>query len=699
MRRSTLLAALTAICAMLLGTAAATAQPGDPYEALLPGAVSYASLIASASAGASDLYLTQIYDYGGAQFGFTTDAGESAAWGYYFYSPSRDSMYAVIVGSQSGTVFTTLASGTFASASAAAPLALDTSGSFAHSAALAEKLRADADYQAFLNAHPDLNALSVRLVMIEGQQAYPLPPGMPVDKAVWVATTPSFGDSIHICYLPTGTGTLDCGTTFYRGLTYSVGMSTVSNVTFGVSNFGFFGGDIANQSAAFEAPAGSGNTYIFGAGLWFGARKRVGGSIAPRVFVTYDPNSGSSWAQPGEGYVDRLTFSVPELYNAGSFDRTTGEPTFGDFNWPLWLSGADTGASMMSPGTFVPLNGNRSAGGDLVRPAFVAGLAEQYVARYSDQDTTLYATNPDVGGFPLGLQFQENIFAQPGGLDHTVIVTYEIINRSSDTLFDAVAGVVTDFDIGQAANDRTRFYVQRPDLRTAIAWSGNEARPTPYGLLVMTLLEAPLTDDAGYITGDRAQFRTQGTVGTYQAWTIETDPSGSAERYSFMTSGDLDPDAGAGDYRGLLATEKFSMRPGDTAHVAVAYVVNRDRLAIAGSDPTLEGRIESVTNAYYGLAFSGVRTSESTSGALSLAAAPNPANDVVALRLTLGRASTASVEIYDHLGTRVLSRELGGLGAGVSLRTLDVASLASGAYIVVARCGGERVSLPLVITR
>lgn len=696
MRRLMLLAT-TAAGLLIIATSARAQQ--DPYPALLRGAVDYAEGVVGGFTGTNDAYLTAIDDYGGAQYGFTLDAGESKAWGYQFYSPSLDSNYIVIVASQNGTAFGTLGAGSFLEPRADDPPALDTTGAFVASSELAAKLRDDADFNAYRAQHPDAAGPNVGLAWLASPPLYPPPPSIASDKPVWLASLDRQGDSIHICYMATGTGAFACNTYYNK----SVGLfNTVidnGNMAFGVSNFGNFGGNgtVFPPAASFVAPGGSGNAYVFGAGIWVGARKRVNGSLQPKTFITYDPNSGASWATPGEGYDERTTWSYPDLFGSDQYDEN-GEG--GEFRWPLWLPSAENAATMMNPGTFVPLNGDRVAGSSFVRPAFVADVADQFVARYSDADTLRYDGNLDATGFPLGLQFQENIYANPGALDHTVIVSYDVINRSSDTLQEVSIAMVTDFDIGTATNDRTRFYGERPDLRTAVAWSANEARPTPYGMLVMTLVEAPVTTEAGRIDNSRrAEYRLGGTLGTYQAWKLEEDPKTSTERFFFMNSGERDGDQGAGDFRGLLASEQFMMMPGDTAHYAFSLVVNRGKLSVAAADAALETRIENIMNVYYGLEFSGVRTSVSRAGGLTLAVSPNPARDAIALRFGVARSASAKVEVFDHLGNRQLAHDLGVLDAGEQVQSLDITSLPSGAYIVVASCGSERVSVPIVVTR
>ncbi len=52
------------------------------------------------------------------------------------------------------------------------------------------------------------------------------------------------------------------------------------------------------QCSGLEWPRGSGHYFVFGAGLWIGARAESNGSSDSIVFVSYNMNSGASWANP-----------------------------------------------------------------------------------------------------------------------------------------------------------------------------------------------------------------------------------------------------------------------------------------------------------------------------------------------------------------------------------------------------------------
>lgn len=47
-----------------------------------------------------------------------------------------------------------------------------------------------------------------------------------------------------------------------------------------------------------EWPRGSGHFFVFGAGVWIGARVQLADKADSIVFMSYNPNSGSSWAHP-----------------------------------------------------------------------------------------------------------------------------------------------------------------------------------------------------------------------------------------------------------------------------------------------------------------------------------------------------------------------------------------------------------------
>ena len=74
-----------------------------------------------------------------------------------------------------------------------------------------------------------------------------------------------------------------------------------------VSNYGMFGHDAARGSAGGEWPRGSGNMYIFGAGLWFGRRTNNNADTNTTVGYT-TPAPGNPEFSPGPGRTRRRVF-------------------------------------------------------------------------------------------------------------------------------------------------------------------------------------------------------------------------------------------------------------------------------------------------------------------------------------------------------------------------------------------------------
>ena len=81
--------------------------------------------------------------------------------------------------------------------------------------------------------------------------------------------------------------------------------SLVSDVDFSTTNTGLFGLNVAKKGPGFTVPRGSKKSYLFGSGLWFGARKRVLDSSGvpvwrPLAFLAYNPSTAVGWGTPGE---------------------------------------------------------------------------------------------------------------------------------------------------------------------------------------------------------------------------------------------------------------------------------------------------------------------------------------------------------------------------------------------------------------
>jgi hypothetical protein len=489
--------------------------------------------------------------------------------------------------------------------------------------------------------------------------------------------------------------------------------SAVSGVDFQAMNDGRFGLNLRTLISGFTVPRGSNQTYMFGGGVWFGARKMNGGEMKKLTFVTYNPNSGVSWATPGEGYLapspDGDHPALANLFRSVDFDRQTGAYTGKAVapdtaaSWPLWLLPSEH-ASAMRPGRFAPYNAQRAVGPDgFSAPAFVLGADEEFVARFHDNDLERYEGSPVPGeGFPIGLQVEQNIYGWAGGtLKNAVVLSYMFINTSPDTLRDCVIGYMWDPDVGRPDNDAGAFYASRPELRSAYNYNWSVAgTEVGYGAFVTTLIAAPMVDASGFIdNGAREGFRLQGRVGAFRSWMIEEDPSTSEQRYDFMSPGRIDADTGPGDKRGLLATRKFSMRPGDTAYFAVGQgVIAAAPGESAGRDELERIAEEEMTFYYSPEGIVGVpRARDRADVALSLL--PNPARDRATVGFRLRAPGRVAIRLVNVMGEVVAAWSEDEPGAGEHRRELGLTGVAPGAYIVTVRTEEGESAARLMVVR
>jgi hypothetical protein len=482
--------------------------------------------------------------------------------------------------------------------------------------------------------------------------------------------------------------------------------STVSDVEYYATNYGIFGLNIVRGMAGFAVPRGSGQTYIFGSGLWFGAEKKVGDRMNKLAVVTYNPNSGSSWAVPDSFSQE----SRPEpLYHSVDYDHATGQPfvTSVTASWPLWLR-ADQEAHPMNPGIFEPSWAARSTGGNYRAPAFLPGVDEQFVSAFNDGDLKRYEKiSPDTAraiGYPIGLDIKQNIFSwKEGPFKDMVMIAFDIANVSGDTLYNCVAANMCDPDIGSSANDHCSYFARRPELRAAYAWTDAEAGKE-YKTLAMSIIEAPVVDEQGFIDNSaRDRYQLEGRVGTFRGWTIEEDPLSPEQRYDFI--GDhtkLDADQGPGDKRALIGSNTFSMRPGDVAHFTVLFgVVDGRPSEIAVGDPSeFEKMVELANVAYYsrGSFLLSAPREAAVPGGSQAVVIPNPASGIATIRFSSG-AGAATLRVTNGLGEVVMVRDLGRLERGMHDAAIDVGSLPSGPYLVSVAAGSTIATTKLTVAR
>ena len=382
-----------------------------------------------------------------------------------------------------------------------------------------------------------------------------------------------------------------------RGSLFDLQQNTISNIQFYTTNYGIFGLNVAGNSGGGFWPRNSNNAYIFGGGIWFAALKRLEGAtdLSKLVVISYNPNSGLSWMSPGriedgDGIInDADNIAKYRTYFSTDFDLSTGEPfdAADGPNWPIWdVEANETLKRDRYLGRYIYDVDDRSRETYPKGPAFIS--QEDIVSVFKDTDLTLYEGGRESRrrrGYPMRLDFEQTIYSWGfGDYKDFMFLSYKIINRSQDTLFECFMAPAMDMDIAPRANqrngadnDRTRFYEEDPTLDLAVQWSeGNRGENgAGFGYIGFDFLESPAVDVDGFLRTDKKFFDNDEQLGlvTFRNWVIQNDPTGDEERYDFMAAQIRDGDSDAGDKRFLMATGPFNLRPGDTATVVVGLII------------------------------------------------------------------------------------------------------------------------------
>jgi len=206
-----------------------------------------------------------------------------------------------------------------------------------------------------------------------------------------------------------------------------------------VTNYGTFGYGIGRSGG--EWPAGSGDMYIYGAGIWIGCIKRTAGG--PDTFVSngYNPNSGKSEMTPG------CYDNAGGGYSSRTFERVYITPDFppNPADFPSSLQD-----SVLTP-LKIPL-GNETI------PTYFHYIPRRAVstgdawAVFNDADPANHTAGRTPR--PIGLEIYQTIYSWnlPWNRD-IVFFKLDVRNRSTDTLKDLYLGIVCDADVGNATDD------------------------------------------------------------------------------------------------------------------------------------------------------------------------------------------------------------------------------------------------------
>ena len=383
----------------------------------------------------------------------------------------------------------------------------------------------------------------------------------------------------------------------------------VSNIDFFSTNYGILFLNVAAGVAGGRYPR-DGQPYLFGGGIWFGAQKFQPDdptdpnsplSLKKMSVISYNPNSGRSWMAPGEvtqPYQTSRLDGSPEglnkyrMYFSTDYDPFTGAPfdvtdiQNGGPNWPIWDTDSDEQFLVdRYVGRYVSDVNQRTRETFTKGPAIVSG--EDIVSVFKDTDLTRYElgkARAEREGYPLGLEFDQRIYTWGfGQFQNFIFISYNIVNKSPDILYDCYVAPALDTDIGRAPNDRMRTLIPNAaddTLDVGVQWSETTQGDQGFGYMAADFLESPAVfgpghPEEGFIRNDKKFYTNEEQLGlhTLRNWIIDIDPQTPEERYQFMAEETRDGDNGPGDKRFLQSTGPFNMRPGDTARVVVGILI------------------------------------------------------------------------------------------------------------------------------
>ena len=436
--------------------------------------------------------------------------------------------------------------------------------------------------------------------------------------------------------------------------------NTVSNIEFFTSNYGIFGYDIARNLGSGYWPRGSRNQYIFGGGMWFGAQKKdiFLGEPRTRFFcnVSYDPSLAASWMTPGrieEGVPDKQNLTKYRVYFSTNFNPKTGEAyeKKDGPNWPIW----DTGLDPYTPsydssndslkfgryfGRYINDVDRRNSVNWPKGPAMISG--EDIFSTFNDADLTRYQGGPALRrsqGYPLNIQMEQMIYSWGfGDYKNFIFVKFDIINASTDTLWNCWMAPIMDVDLSRApalaigaANDRVRYYDTDDTLNMAFQWTDPQFGEGGFGFgyLGFDWLESPATIrhfgntwvydttivggdikidssqlfreikkvDSDFVRKDSAFYVNSSQLGlrTFRNWSSADDIREDFARYQFISQGGNQLGVSeAGDKRFMMSTGPFNVRPKDTSRVVVGIIIaNTSKGGDAdGTDADVKGLVE-----------------------------------------------------------------------------------------------------------
>lgn len=458
------------------------------------------------------------------------------------------------------------------------------------------------------------------------------------------------------------------------------------------------------SSGGFVAPKGPGNpSSIWASTLWIGGIDN--GSNLHMAAQTYRQNGNDFQSGPIDQLagtpVNAVAFdSLWRITKADYLSARQGVWTDNLRRWPVSYT-TTNGTYKLAPFHDANNDGKMDVSGGLEYPIFPGDEALFFV--YNDRtlhsETSGSQLGVEVSGFMYQLKSATNEY-----LNNTVFVDYYITNKSSNAYYDVLAGIWTDFDLGNYSDDRIGSDSAR-NMYYAYNGDDNDEGLTGYGntpaAMSVVFINRPMYAAMGY-AGDFSVIGTPTTTEAYYNYlrAIWKDGSpltyggngyntGSLTRYTLSgnpcaNTGWTEAQVGvnAGDRRMLGSAKLDTMLPGAVKKISLAYLWSRATTGGAiGSLCKMFDQADSLIN----WTNNNPPLSVKNPATETVKIYPNPATSAVTIET---EEEHINVTLFDISGREVLSS---------TQKTIDISGLTKGVYMLRGAAGNTYISQKILI--
>ena len=330
----------------------------------------------------------------------------------------------------------------------------------------------------------------------------------------------------------------------------------INQVETNITNYGEFGMSPAHTSGCWW-PKGSGNAYIFGAGIW------VAGIVGSDSVVI----NGYNTVGAGEECIPG-----PPQYNEEHIQNPTSHPEYRLYvstvleDWAAWPYVDTTGTEPVK---------------------ITLGDQDTYCFFNSHRDAS--QTEPPYVSIDLTITRHTFAWAQ-ALLENMIFIEYFIENTGTETIYDMYVGNGSDLDVGNADDDLVGLDRSRSlgYTYTTVQEAGWDAIP-PY-LIGFRFLQGPVADDTVKVGQDPLNPDTIIMPGeripltAFKKFTRDIDANDDHERYLVMAGYDFtitppvyNPfgdslDTEPSDKRMALSSGPFTLAPGEADTIVMAMM-------------------------------------------------------------------------------------------------------------------------------